>query len=129
MSAVHKVAILLVEDNDINQLVALGLLEALGYPDVTAAWNGQEALDACRAQAFDLVLMDCQMPVMDGLQATGELRALGFTMPVVALTAHAIVGDRERCLAAGMDDYMTKPIEPDVLAQMLQKWLRPASEP
>jgi CheY-like chemotaxis protein/HPt (histidine-containing phosphotransfer) domain-containing protein len=96
---------------------------------VTIAVDGVDALLACGRQPFDLVLMDCQMPEMDGLQATAELRARGHRMPIIALTAHALAGDRERCLQAGMDDYLTKPIEPRLLGEKLHKWLAPAGTP
>jgi two-component system, sensor histidine kinase and response regulator len=110
--------ILLVEDNLINQKLAARLLEKAGHV-VTIAANGKEAVDQVAARPFDLVLMDVQMPEMDGYEATqairqrerGERRHL----PIVALTAHAMVGDREKCLQAGMDGYVTKPVQPPVL--------------
>jgi two-component system sensor histidine kinase/response regulator len=110
--------ILLVEDNLINQKLAARLLEKAGHV-VTIAANGKEAVDQVAARPFDLVLMDVQMPEMDGYEATqairlseqGERRHL----PIVALTAHAMVGDREKCLEAGMDGYVTKPVQPPVL--------------
>jgi PAS domain S-box-containing protein len=117
-------SILLVEDNVVNQVVARGLLATLGHTRVTLACNGLEALAACERERFDLVLMDCQMPEMDGLRATRLLRERGVDTPVVALTASAIQGDRERCLEAGMDDYLTKPIEPALLSEKLTAWLR-----
>ncbi|WP_167784601.1 response regulator [Ramlibacter rhizophilus] len=116
-------SILLVEDNDVNQLVATALLDRLGWTQVTTASDGQQAVDLCRAQAFDLVLMDCQMPVMDGFEATRRLRAAGITVPIVALTASAIAQDRERCLAMGMNDYLTKPIDAAALAAAMDRWL------
>ncbi|MBE7941552.1 MULTISPECIES: ATP-binding protein [Ramlibacter] len=116
-------AILLVEDNEVNQLVAQGLLASLGYTHITPVFNGREAVQACQGAAFDLVLMDCQMPEMDGLQATRLLRAGGWRGPIIALTASATSGDRERCLEAGMDDYIAKPIEPSVLAEKVNRWL------
>jgi signal transduction histidine kinase/DNA-binding NarL/FixJ family response regulator len=115
--------ILLVEDNEVNRVVAKGLLAGLGYMRVASAENGLEALDACERRDFDLVLMDCQMPEMDGLRATMELRKRGVDTPIIALTAHAMAGDRERCLMAGMNDYLTKPIEPRLLGEKLAQWL------
>ncbi len=125
--------ILLVEDNEVNRLVAQEILAALGYGQIAIAHNGLEALQACERETFDLVLMDCRMPQMDGLTATVELRSRGLRMPVIALTAEAVPGDRENCLQAGMDDYLSKPIEPDLLGRTLDLWLdrkgRPAALP
>jgi two-component system sensor histidine kinase/response regulator len=120
--------ILLVEDNDINQRVACLLLQDSGAA-VEVAENGQVALQMLQARPYDLVLMDMQMPVMDGLTATQELRKLPgcATLPVVAMTANALVQDREKCLAAGMDDFIAKPIEPAALMRALEKWIRPAA--
>ncbi len=110
----RRARILLAEDNIVNQRVAAGLLEKMGH-EVTIAANGREALAALDHQAFDLVLMDVQMPEVDGFEATGLIRqretATGGHMPIVAMTAHAMKGDRERCLAAGMDDYLCKPLD------------------
>ena len=125
--------ILLVEDNQVNQVVAQRMLEALGCRALVAG-NGKAALDALERESFDLILMDCQMPEMDGYTATVELRrreqdtASGSRLPVIALTANALEGDRERCLAAGMDDYLPKPFRRDALAAMLGRWL-PARAP
>ena len=121
--------ILLAEDNEVNQLVARRMLQSLGCDDVRVAGNGREAVEACRTSAFDLVLMDCQMPELDGLQATREIRALGVRIPILALTASATSGDRDQCLAAGMDDYLTKPIELTVLASKIEHWLAVAVAP
>jgi CheY-like chemotaxis protein len=114
--------VLLAEDNVVNQRLATRLLEKLGHM-VTSAGNGQEALDLLAARAFDVVLMDVQMPVLDGFEATARLRgrerAVGRRTPVVAMTAHAMKGDRERCLAAGMDDYVSKPVQAADLARVL----------
>ena len=119
--------ILLAEDNEVNQLVAREMLGGLGC-NVEVANNGREALDALRRGGFDLVLMDCQMPELDGYETTREWRRLessGTTrLPVVALTANALDGDRERCFAAGMDDYLTKPFKREQLAKMLARHLR-----
>jgi CheY-like chemotaxis protein len=112
----NHLRILLVEDNAVNQVLAARLLEKRGH-SVTVAGNGKEALAVLERQSFDLVFMDVQMPEMDGLEATAAIRdkekRSGKHLPVIAMTAHAMVGDRERCLAAGMDDYLTKPIRPD----------------
>jgi two-component system sensor histidine kinase/response regulator len=119
--------ILLVEDNPVNREVAVGMLESLGCV-AHAAENGWLALEAINNDAYDAVLMDCQMPVMDGLTATAELRrreqnAGGARLPIIALTANAMEGDRERCLAAGMDDFLCKPFSQQQLAALLKRWL------
>jgi signal transduction histidine kinase/CheY-like chemotaxis protein len=113
--------VLLVEDNAVNQRVASRLLEAWGC-EVEIAGNGELALAAAAARRFDIVLMDCQMPVLDGYEAARRLRAAGLRTPIVAMTAEAILGDRDRCLQAGMDDYITKPVRAPVLAATLEKW-------
>jgi CheY-like chemotaxis protein len=114
--------ILLAEDNEVNQLVARGLLEQAGHT-VQVAKNGAEVAPMLAAQSFDVVLMDIQMPVMDGFQATAAIRKMeiqtGTHMPVIAMTAHALAGYKEKCLAAGMDGYVTKPIRPDLLLKAL----------
>ncbi|MEJ8840007.1 PAS domain-containing hybrid sensor histidine kinase/response regulator [Ramlibacter sp. AN1133] len=117
-------AILLVEDNEVNQIVARRMLESLGHQRVTVAGNGNEAIAACRSGPFDLILMDWHMPEKDGLQATREIRAMGLRTPIIALTASATCGDRERCLEAGMNDFLSKPVEMAVLAEKLRRWLR-----
>jgi len=118
--------ILLVEDNLINQQVALGILQIQGYT-VTVVNNGREALDAHAQGTFDLILMDCHMPEMDGFEATREIRtrerASGRRIPVVALTANAMAQDREACLNAGMDDHLSKPFSMLTLQNMLDKWM------
>ena len=123
--------ILVVEDNLINQKLIVRLLENLGYRADVAA-NGQDALEALSRSAYAVVLMDCQMPVMDGYQATAQIRQRDSHndthTPIIAVTAHAMRGDRERCLAAGMDDYISKPIDPDVLEITLARWM-PATKP
>ena len=121
--------VLVVEDNEINQLVAVGILEHLGYSTEVVA-NGLEALTALERGRFAAVLMDCQMPEMDGYDATRELRlreGAGKRTPVVAMTAGVTQGERERCLAAGMDDYVSKPVNPDELETTLSRWLPTAS--
>jgi len=123
----RNVRILLAEDNLINQKVAVKLLQKIGYYcDVVS--NGKEALDALSKEEYDLVFMDCQMPVMDGYEASRKIRnsdsPIGdHTVPVIALTANAMKGDREKCLHAGMDDYITKPINPKELGDVIKKWL------
>ena len=111
--AVAPLKVLLAEDSIFNQKLAVGLLEKGGH-SVVVAHNGREALAAWEVDRFDLVLMDVQMPEMDGFEATAAIRAresqLGRHTPIVAMTAHAMKGDRERCLAAGMDSYVAKPI-------------------
>jgi CheY-like chemotaxis protein/HPt (histidine-containing phosphotransfer) domain-containing protein len=116
--------VLVVEDNPVNQLVAVGLLEALGYATETAD-DGAAALEVLSKGDFDLVLMDVQMPRMDGYAATRAIRAaepLGTHLPVVAMTASAVEGERDRCLAAGMDDFLTKPVDPAALTAALNQW-------
>jgi len=118
--------VLLVEDNPVNQAVALGMLEALGC-DTVVAVNGQEAIDRFSKEDFDIILMDCEMPVMDGFAATAAIRDRSKgrnEVPIIALTANAIDGDRERCIAAGMQDYLSKPISVEKLHETLKKWLR-----
>jgi CheY-like chemotaxis protein len=117
--------VLLAEDNEINQMIAIELL-ALKDVAVTVAANGREALEALERERFDLVLMDIQMPVMDGLTATMHLRAMpeGGDLPVIAMTAHALKGDRDISLAGGMNDHITKPIDPDELYAALKRWDR-----
>jgi two-component system, sensor histidine kinase and response regulator len=120
--------VLLAEDNVINQQVAQAMLANLGF-SVEIANNGEEALARLQTQAFDIVLMDCHMPVMDGYQATAALRQHELTgdrrLPVVALTANAMLGDREQCIAVGMDDYLAKPYTRAQLEQVLNRWLPP----
>ena len=120
----RRLRVLLAEDNPVNQRLASSLLERRGHK-VVIANNGREAVEAVRRQSFDVVLMDVQMPDMGGFEATQAIRdvergAGGDRMPIVAMTAHAMKGDRERCLAAGMDDYLTKPLDPKVLCQMVE---------
>jgi len=117
--------VLVAEDNGVNQLVATKLLEYLGGR-VDIAPNGRDAVRMAGSEAYDLVLMDCQMPELDGYEATAEIRRLegeSSRVPIIAMTANAMSGDRERCLAAGMDDYVTKPIKLSCLSGVLERWL------
>ncbi|KUL20640.1 response regulator [Chlorobium limicola] len=121
------VRILLAEDSAVNQLVVTGILSKLGYL-LDPVSNGREALDRLRECAYDLVIMDIQMPEMDGLEATRIIRdpasaVLRHDIPVIALTAHAMHGDREICLQSGMNDYLSKPIDPASLVEVIKKWL------
>ena len=117
--------VLLVEDNPVNQAVALGMLEELGCETVLAI-NGQDAINRISKEEFDVVLMDCEMPVMDGFEATAAIRGRNgdsSDVPIIALTANAVDGDRERCIASGMQDYLSKPISVEKLHGTLKKWL------
>jgi len=120
--------ILVAEDNPVNQEVAAAMLDGLGHQVVVAA-DGEEAVAAVAEGGFDLCLMDCQMPEMDGFAATAAIREAegeGDHLPIVAITAHAVAGDRDRCLAASMDDYLSKPFTERELAAILDRWLGPA---
>jgi two-component system, sensor histidine kinase and response regulator len=124
-SPAERGRVLIAEDNPVNQRLALIQVRRLGY-HADAVSNGLEVLDALGRTAYDCVLMDCMMPEMDGFEATLALRARerdGEHLPVIAMTANAMQGDRERCLAVGMDDYLTKPVNPTTLAAMLQRWI------
>jgi CheY-like chemotaxis protein len=122
---------LIAEDYPVNQKVALIILGKLGYR-ADAVGDGAEAVRAVATLPYDLVLMDCQMPEMDGYAAARRIREHEETLgkphaqrlPIVALTAHAMEGDRQRCLDAGMDDYLPKPVRPESLADIIAKWLR-----
>jgi CheY-like chemotaxis protein len=117
--------VLVAEDNPVNQLVAVRMLQRMGHV-VDVAADGQQAIDAFHAGAYDLVLMDCQMPGIDGFEATRRIRKLENTgrTPVIAITAHAMEGAREQCLQAGMDDYLAKPLTLEKLSALLQVWCR-----
>ncbi len=126
LRAVRGARILLAEDNEINQQVAREILENMGAK-VTIAGSGKEAVDLAMREPFDLIFMDIQMPEMDGLEAARMLRAADARLrkvPIVAMTAHAMRGDREKSLNAGMNDHITKPINPDELSAMLLKWIK-----
>jgi CheY-like chemotaxis protein len=124
--------VLVVEDNPVNQKLALALLSSYGCQSKVAN-NGAEALHILAEQSFDAIFMDCQMPVMDGYQATAQIRQREIhgapRSPIIAMTAHAMSGDRERCIAAGMDDYVTKPVKIQALEETLMRWLKPAPGP
>lgn len=119
--------VLVVEDNLVNQKVAMRMIQKLGYSvDVVA--DGRAAVDALEKEPYDLVLMDCQMPVMDGYEATEEIRRREGDQkhtPIVALTAHAVASNRQRCLEIGMDDFVTKPVTTDQLRRVLENWINP----
>ncbi|MEO8358230.1 MAG: PAS domain S-box protein [Chloroflexota bacterium] len=124
--------ILLAEDNPINQKLAVTLLQKAGY-SVDAVENGAHAVEKARAGAYNAILMDVQMPMMDGFEATGLIRGWeklsGQHTPIIAMTAHALSGDRERCIACGMDDYLSKPLEPKVFFSMLERWTQNSESP
>ncbi|MBE0583254.1 MAG: response regulator [Desulfofustis sp.] len=126
LDEIRGARILLVDDNIINQEVAAEFLNNVGMV-VTIATNGRQALEALDKQSFDLVLMDIQMPEMDGLEATRRIRRDGRhgELPIIAMTAHAMTGDRDKSLAAGMNDHITKPIDQKVLYQTLKQWIAP----
>jgi CheY-like chemotaxis protein len=123
--------VLLVEDNPINRKLAERMLVRLGCT-VQVATNGEEAVAAVCEQRFDLIMMDVQMPILDGYQATGEIRALeaasGIHTPIVAVTANAMERDAQRCLAAGMDDHLAKPMRLGDLSRMVRRWLPAIAE-
>jgi len=123
--------VLVAEDNAVNQLVIETMLAKRGFA-VDLAGDGAEALAMLAHGAYSAVFMDCQMPNLDGYAATGRIRAQeqdGERLPVIAMTAHAMKGDRERCLDAGMDDYLSKPLRPDALDDVLERWLGLARSP
>ncbi|MCX6599070.1 MAG: ATP-binding protein [Acidobacteria bacterium] len=131
-SLMPNLRVLVAEDNKVNQMVIQGMLKRFGVDPVMAV-NGAEAVACAQQEAFDLILMDCQMPVMDGYEATRQLRTLlGAAAPaVVALTAHSLESDREACLAAGMTGYLSKPLRADELLRLLEahQAARPAAGP
>ncbi len=120
-------SILLAEDNAVNRLVAVRVLEKLGC---RVEWvpNGRYAVEKVSDGHYDLVFMDCQMPEMDGYEATAEIRCRqsGARVPIVAMTAGAMEEDREKCLLAGMDDHVSKPIDPELIREVIERWTRPA---
>ena len=127
-----QLRLLLVEDNPINLEVAIGILEDVGFDEIDVAQNGQEALESLKENEVDLVLMDCQMPVMDGYEAARQIRRgtageNNRNVLVIAMTASALAGDREKCREAGMNDYLSKPIDPGQLERTLGNWLEPSA--
>lgn len=115
--------ILMAEDNMINQRVGKLILQRAGF-NIDLASDGVETLEAHKKQPYDLILMDCQMPIMDGFEASREIRLLALPQPaIVAVTANALVGERERCLKAGMDDYLSKPFQAEQLVAVVMKWI------
>ena len=127
-----KYQVLLAEDDEINRKVGIHYLQKMGCRVIAAA-NGKEAVQLFEDNEIDLILMDVQMPVMDGFAATKKIRHLeslkNKNVPIIAMTAYALKGDREKCLQAGMDDYVSKPIDPDELYEKLNKWLKPSNNP
>ena len=119
--------ILIVEDNVVNQNVIKRVLKRLGYKNMDLAENGQEAVKKVTNGSFDIILMDIQMPVMDGYQATKEIRNTIKDVPIVAMTANALKGDAEKCLAAGMNDYVSKPMDIQLLSTVMNHWLASSS--
>ena len=126
LQAIHGATVLLVEDSVINQQVALEHLQQVGL-QVKLAENGQEAITMVEQQSFDAILMDIQMPIMDGFDATQIIRILpdGDKLPIIAMTADSMPADRDKCLAAGMNDHIVKSIDPSLLYQALVKWIKP----
>ena len=122
-SSKQALRILLAEDNAINQKLAVRVFQKLGCDDVTVAENGRLAIDMATAESYDLIFMDCVMPEMDGYEATAHIRKHSMEhIPIIAMTANAMQGDREKCLAAGMDDYLSKPINTEALKNTILKW-------
>ena len=123
--------VLVAEDNPVNQILAMRMLERLGYR-AEVAGNGHEALDAVARRRYDAVLMDCQMPELDGYEATRQIRRYengASHVPIIAMTAHSMPGDREKCIAAGMDDYVTKPIRAAALGEALARTVGESTGP
>ena len=123
MSTGSDVSILLVEDDECIRLVTTAVLQTIGYTNVSFAGNGEEAVRVCAEKLFDVILMDCEMPVMNGMDATRNIRALGVRTPIIAYTASVESGNKSRCTSAGMDDFLTKPASPVQLAKKLHLWL------
>lgn len=122
-TADQPLRILMAEDNLINQRVGKLILQRAGFKiDLVA--DGNEALEAHQSEPYDIILMDCQMPIMDGFEASRLIRSLEHRQPVIiAVTANALVGERERCLKAGMDDYLSKPFQAEQLIAVVKKWV------
>ena len=121
----ETIRVLVAEDNIDNRDLVVMLLEDMGYRHIQVVSNGEEALDKIASEPFEIVLMDCQMPILDGYEATRRLRQLDSVnseLPVIALTANAMQGDREKCIEAGMNDYLTKPFVAEDLAAVIKQW-------
>ncbi len=125
MSKFGKIEILLVEDTVANQKLATIILKKLGYDNVELAESGQRAVHMCMEKKYDIILMDCQMPIMDGYQASINIRnhKLNKDTVIIAMTANAMQEDRDKCLASGMNDYISKPIIIPLLDSMIKKWI------
>jgi two-component system sensor histidine kinase/response regulator len=126
----QKVRILVVEDNLMNQKLAVTIMQKAGY-GVDAVENGIEAIEALKRSAYDLVFMDVQMPEMDGYEATKAIRRMereNRYTPIIAMTAHAMKGDREKCLSAGMDDYIAKPLDLPEVVRSIEKWTKSSED-
>jgi signal transduction histidine kinase/CheY-like chemotaxis protein len=119
---IQPIRILMAEDNSVNCLLAKKIFAKIGY-EIDIAANGKEALEAYQSKKYDLIFMDCQMPEMNGYEATEKLRKSGVSIPIIALTANAMEGDREKCIAAGMDDYLTKPFKQSDIKNIIQKYI------
>jgi CheY-like chemotaxis protein len=122
----RNIKILLAEDNPVNQKLALKLFEKFGYK-ADPVNNGHEAIEALKKNPYDIVFMDVQMPEMDGFEATEIIRSpgsgvLNYNVPIIAMTAHAMKGDEQKCIDLGMNDYLSKPIEPQILLEKLKYW-------
>ena len=126
LSVIESVAsknILLVEDNTVNQMVMVKTLAKLGFTNIDVADDGQQGVETFQNGNYDLILMDISMPVKDGCEATRDIRALGSKIPIIAMTANALEGDAERFMTAGMSDYIAKPVDRQLLVNLLAKWL------
>jgi len=122
MTATASPRILMAEDNPINQRVGMLILQRAGFV-IDVVSDGNEAVQAHMANPYDVILMDCQMPAMDGFEASRHIRSMKTKQPVIiAVTANALLGERERCLRAGMDDYLSKPFQAEHLVAVVRKW-------
>lgn len=122
LPSLEQIRILMAEDNAINQRVGKLILQRAGY-NIDVVADGNEALEAHQSVPYDMILMDCQMPTMDGFEASRQIRQMDHPQPVIiAVTANALLGERERCLKAGMDDYLSKPFQAEQLVAVVKKW-------